>query len=39
MICWAMEIVPNEVQLATARSNRMKELVAEYWEWFAIREC
>lgn len=24
MICWAMESVPNEVYLATLRSNRMK---------------
>lgn len=34
-----MEGVPSEVQLATMRSSRMNEHVAEYWEWFAIREC
>lgn len=39
MIHWAMESVPNEVQLATVRSKRMKENVAEHWEYFAIREC
>lgn len=37
-IRWAMEGVPNDVQLATVRSNRTKEHVAEYCYWFAVGE-